>query len=343
MDDRNIIFMKRALELAALGKGSVSPNPMVGCVIVHKDKIIGEGYHQNYGEAHAEVKAIKSVADQRLLSESTVYVTLEPCSHYGKTPPCADLLIEKEIEKIVIASKDPFESVNGQGIQRLMDAGIETVVGVLEKEADEQNRRFMTSHQKNRPYIVLKWAQTSDGFIAKDNYDSKWISNDKSRQLVHKWRAEEDAILVGKNTALHDNPSLTVRHWSGRNPLRILLDKDLEINEDSNLYDSDADTIIFNSKLEKEIESNRWIKLQDFSIEAILGQLQQLSVQSVIVEGGAQILNSFIKNNCWDEARVFTANQKFGAGIESPSMEWEPTNESTVLDDNLKLYRNNNG
>ncbi len=343
MDYSDEIFMKRAIELAALGKGSVSPNPIVGCVIVHEKKIIGEGYHEKYGEAHAEVNAIKSVSNQELLKESTAYVTLEPCSHHGKTPPCADLLIEVGIKKVVIACRDPFDQVDGKGIEKLDDAGIETILGVLENEASEQNRRFLTFHEKKRPYVILKWAQTSDGFIARENYDSKWISNEKSRQLVHKWRAEEDAILVGKNTAAHDNPSLTVRDWNGKNPTRILIDRNLEINHDANLLDDEAKTFILNSEKTEEVNSNHWIKMEDFSSKSILNQLFQLKIQSVIIEGGAKTLNSFIEDDCWDEAKVFTSEATFETGIVAPKIEGLLSEEKSIVNDTLRIYRNKNG
>lgn len=343
MNHSDEIFMSRAIELAALGKGSVSPNPLVGCVIVHDNKIIGEGYHQKYGEAHAEVNAVQSVTDKNLLPQSTAYVTLEPCAHHGKTPPCADLLIDVGIKKVVIGSKDPFDQVDGKGIQKLETAGIETVVGVLENETNDQNRRFLTYHQQKRPYVILKWAQTSDGFMAKENFDSKWISNEKSRQLVHKWRAEEDAILVGKNTALYDNPSLTVRDWDGNNPTRILIDPKLEIDDNSNLFNEEASTYILNAKKSEEVNSNYWIKMEDFSAQSILKELYQLNIQSVIIEGGSQTLNSFIEDDCWDEARVFTSTTRFDKGIEAPNIEGKLIRTASIIDDTLAFYRNEHG
>ena len=334
--------MQRALELAHLGLGNVSPNPLVGCVIVHDRKIIGEGYHKKYGEIHAEVNAINSVSDQKLLAESTAFVSLEPCAHFGKTPPCSELLIEKGIKKVVIACEDPFAEVDGKGIKQLRAAGLEVEVGLLKKDAIELNKRFFTFHQKKRPYIILKWAQTEDGFIARKNYDSKWISNQYSRQLVHKWRTEEDAILVGKNTALHDNPSLTAREWSGKNPLRILLDSNLEILNDFHLFNDDAKTLIFNSEKDENIGSNQWVKA-DLDASSIKKKLHELNIQSVIVEGGSQVLNSFIKENCWDEARVFTSSQTFEQGIESPKAKGMLVHDETILGDQLKIYRNQNG
>lgn len=335
--------MQRALALAKLGRGHVSPNPMVGCVIVHKNKIIGEGYHQKFGEAHAEVNAINSVKDQSLLSESTAYVSLEPCAHHGKTPPCADLLIEKKLKRVIVACRDPFDQVDGKGIEKLRKAGIEVEIGILENEAKELNKRFFTSVQKERPYIILKWAQTSDGFVARENYDSKWISNANSRQLVHKWRTEEDAILVGKNTALHDNPSLTARDWEGRNPVRVLLDSNLEIHSDSNLFSKEAKTLILNS-LEEKVEGNiEWIKTEMNNPWSVLRQLHERIIQSVIIEGGSQVLNSFINEDCWDEARVFTSNSTFGKGIRPPELDGKIVSKESIFADQLTIYQNTNG
>ncbi len=231
------LFMQRAIELAQLGIGAVSPNPRVGCLVVHDNKIIGEGWHQKFGEAHAEVNAINSVKDLSLLKESTIYVNLEPCSHEGKTPPCSDLLIKHQVKKVVIANTDTNPLVAGRGVEKLKKAGIAIMTGVLEKEGRELNRRFFTFMEKKRPYIILKWAQTSDGFIAQKNFESKWITNELSRQLVHRWRSEEDAVLVGTRTASHDNPSLTVRDWSGRNPTRIVIDRFLRLNDKLQLFD----------------------------------------------------------------------------------------------------------
>lgn len=335
--------MKRALELAELGRGSVSPNPMVGCVIVHNDKIIGEGYHKKYGELHAEVNAINAVIDQSLLSESTAYVSLEPCAHHGKTPPCADLLIEKKLKRVVIACRDPFNQVDGKGIDKLNQADIQVEVGVMVDEAIELNKRFFTSIQKQRPYVILKWAQTADGFVARENYDSKWISNQYSRQLVHKWRTEEDAILVGKNTAIHDNPSLTSREWDGKNPIRVLLDSNLEVNKDFNLFNDAAQTLIINSLEEKKEGNIEWVKTDMNNPWSVLRKLNDRKIQSVIIEGGSQVLNSFINENCWDEARVFTSPTTFGKGIPAPEIEGKPEKEETIFADRLTIYKNNHG
>ncbi|MEP1034542.1 bifunctional diaminohydroxyphosphoribosylaminopyrimidine deaminase/5-amino-6-(5-phosphoribosylamino)uracil reductase RibD [Ekhidna sp.] len=341
MDD--LRYMKRALELAELGIGHVSPNPMVGCVIVHDGVIIGEGYHQKYGEAHAEVNAIQSVKDHSLLPESTAYVTLEPCAHQGKTPPCADLLAEKKLKRVVVACRDPFSQVNGKGIEKLKTAGIEIKLGILKDEAEALNKRFFTSVQKQRPYVVLKWAQTADGFVARENYDSKWISNKHSRQLVHKWRTEEDAILVGKNTAIYDDPWLTAREWVGRNPIRILLDSNLEVKKSSNLFNADATTYVLNSLKEERQKNIEWVKTDMNNPWSVLRQLHENKIQSVIIEGGSQVLNSFINEDCWDEARVFISENTFEKGISAPIIEAPIEKEESVFNDQLITYKNYHG
>lgn len=335
--------MNRALQLASLGLGSVSPNPMVGCVIVHDDIIIGEGFHQKYGEAHAEVNAINSVRHQELLPNTIAYVTLEPCAHHGKTPPCANLLVSKKIKKVVIATTDPFDKVDGKGIQILQSAGIEVTVGVLEEQAQELNRRFFTFHEKKRPYVILKWAQTSDGFIARENYDSKWISNAYSRQLTHKWRTEEDGILVGKNTAIHDNPALTARDWMGPNPTRILLDSNLVVPNTSTIFHEDTKTLIINVLKNEKKETNNWIKVDAINPRTVLSNLYREQIQSVIIEGGSQVLNSFIQENCWDEARIFTSHSSFGKGIKSPPIEGTVKSTESVVDDELTILHNPHG
>lgn len=336
-----IKFMQRALELARLGIGKVSPNPMVGCVIVHDGKIIGEGYHQKYGKAHAEVNAVNAVINKDLLKESSVYVSLEPCNHFGKTPPCTDLLVERKVKKVIVACSDPFEKVNGKGIEKMKRAGIEVATGMLEKEAVDLNKRFFTFHQKKRPYVILKWAQTEDGYLAGKNGDSRWISNSYSRQLVHKWRTEEDAILVGKNTALNDNPSLTVRDWHGENPVRILLDSNLEIPASYHLFNKDAKTLILNKRRDDNQGSNYWVKISSLNARVVLKVLYQHNIQSIIVEGGAQVLNSFIQENCWDEARIFYAKTTFGDGISAPDLTGDMIANKMIQNDQLSIYQNN--
>ncbi len=330
------LFMLRAFELALLGVGYVSPNPRVGCVIVHDAKIIGEGWHQKYGEAHAEVNAINAVQDKSLLRESTVYVNLEPCSHFGKTPPCAELLIQHQVKKVVISNVDTNPLVGGEGIKKLRTAGIEVATGMLERQGLELNKRFFTFIEKQRPYIILKWAQTADGFVAKSNYESKWISNEYSRQLVHQWRSEEDAVMVGTQTAEHDNPTLTVREWTGRNPVRIVIDRFLRLPESLNLFDRIQRTICYNVLKHEERTNLSLIQLdeKDFILH-LVRDLFKRKIQSVIIEGGTQTLQSFIDAGLWDEARVFTSNLTFGVGIASPAFHGETLFEQTIFGDKL--------
>ncbi|GAB3653275.1 bifunctional diaminohydroxyphosphoribosylaminopyrimidine deaminase/5-amino-6-(5-phosphoribosylamino)uracil reductase RibD [Echinicola sediminis] len=334
-------YMFRALELAERGRGNVSPNPMVGCVIVHQGKIIGEGYHQQYGGPHAEPNAIHSVQQTELLPDSTVYVTLEPCAHFGRTPPCARLLVEKKVKKVVIAAFDSNPLVGGKGLKILREAGIEVVTGILEKEARLQNKRFFTAIEKQRPYVILKWAQTKDGFVARGNYDSKWISNPLSRQLVHKWRAEEDAIMVGTKTALYDNPKLNVRDWEGTDPLRIVLDKQLSLDKNLALFDQSIPTVCYNLIKDESLENLSYVKLEEgFGIQDILADLHKKKVQSVIIEGGAYLLQKFIQSELWDEARVFTGKSKFINGIEAPKLRQHADEVLDILGDKLEIYIN---
>ncbi|MDO8966479.1 bifunctional diaminohydroxyphosphoribosylaminopyrimidine deaminase/5-amino-6-(5-phosphoribosylamino)uracil reductase RibD [Algoriphagus sp.] len=333
------LYMRRALELAEWGRGSVSPNPMVGCVIVYQDRIIGEGHHHQYGGPHAEVNAINSVQNPDFLKAATVYVTLEPCAHWGKTPPCANLLVEKQVKKVVIAAIDTNPLVGGKGIEILKNAGIEVETGVLEKEARWQNRRFFTQIEKHRPYVILKWAQSQDGFVARENFSSKWISGSQSRQLVHKWRAEEDAILVGKNTALHDNPSLNVRDWAGKNPMRIVLDAKLELSQNLTLFDQTIPTVCYNSKKSEIQENLNFVNLGDqFGMHDILKDLHSRKIQSLIVEGGTKVLSQFIENSLWDEARIFTGKVKFGTGISAPILNQNPAETLSIGEDILNIY-----
>jgi len=332
------LYMRRALELAEWGRGYVSPNPKVGCVIVYQDRIIGEGWHRSYGGPHAEVHAINSVENQSLLPESTVYVTLEPCAHWGKTPPCANLLVEKKVKKVIIAAVDSNPLVGGKGIEILKNAGIAVETGVLEEEARWQNRRFFTQIEKQRPYVILKWAQTEDGLVARENFDSKWISNAQSRQLVHKWRAEEDAILVGKNTAAYDNPRLDVRDWVGKNPIRVVLDSHLGLPKNLNLFDQSIPTLIFNTVKSESIENLEWIRLSEINPKVILKELHSRKIQSLIVEGGSQVLSQFIESGLWDEARVFTAPTRFDRGISAPTLNQNPSETLSIDTDRLDIY-----
>ncbi|MEX2568367.1 MAG: bifunctional diaminohydroxyphosphoribosylaminopyrimidine deaminase/5-amino-6-(5-phosphoribosylamino)uracil reductase RibD [Cyclobacteriaceae bacterium] len=332
-------FMLRAIELAELGKGYTSPNPLVGCVIVHENRIIGEGYHKKYGGPHAEPNALQEVVNKDLLALSTLYVTLEPCSHFGKTPPCADLIAHHQLKRVVIGAKDANPLVGGKGIQKLQEAGIKVETGLLEKEIRFQNRRFFTFMEKRRPYIILKWAQTKDGWMARSNFDSKWISNPLSRQYVHRWRAEEDAIMVGTTTAKMDNPRLNVRDWTGRDPIRVFIDNQMTLDPTLHLFDGSQPAICFNH-IKSETRNNlEWVKLDEGeSVEKLVGELYDRNIQSLIVEGGSQLLKSFLKEDLWDEARVFTGNAFFGQGIPAPIMTVPAARQYDILDDVLNYY-----
>lgn len=342
------IYMQRCLDLAALGMGSVSPNPMVGAVIVHDGRIIGEGYHQKYGEAHAEVNAVNQVLANfenggDLLKQSTIYVSLEPCAHYGKTPPCADLIIKHGIPKAVVGCRDPFDQVDGKGIEKLKDAGIDIIVGVLEGECKWLNRRFFTRVQQQRPYIILKWAQTDDGFFAPDDSTQLWITGPESRKLVHQWRSEEDAILVGKNTVAIDNPQLNVRYGEGRSPKRVVIDRRLELDKSLNVFDQSVETLIFN-EVKMDVEGNiKYIALEDFDRfvpQYILYQLYLQDIQSIIIEGGAYTLNSFIAAGLWDEARIFTGNSSLTKGIKAPQIKGIIVEQILSETDRLQIIQN---
>ena len=332
------LFMQRALDLAERGKGTVRPNPLVGCVLVHEGKIIGEGYHEQYGGPHAEVNAIASVTDPKLLAAATAYVSLEPCSHWGKTPPCANLLVEKGIKSVVVATLDPNPLVAGKGVKLLEEAGISVQVGLLEREARWQNRRFFCQQEKHRPYLILKWAQTQDGFIARENFDSKWISSSQSRQLVHQWRAEEQAILVGKNTALHDNPRLNVRDWTGSDPIRVVLDSKLELPADLHLFDQQIPTLCYNLLKSEKLTNLEWVQLPQLSLEALLADLHARQIQSVLIEGGSQTIHQFLAADLWDEARVFTAPIQFERGIAAPQLTQTPAESHAIGEDQLDIY-----
>ncbi len=340
-------YIKRCLQIAKNGLGSTRPNPMVGAVIVYKDQIISEGFTSAYGGNHAEVNAINAVKDPSLLEKSTIYVTLEPCSHFGKTPPCSDLIIARKIPNVVIGCVDDNPEVAGKGIARLKAAGCHVTVGVLEAECKEHHKRFFSIHQKQRPYIILKWAETQDGFIApKSRNEQKpvWITNKYSRQLVHKWRAEEQAILVGTQTVIEDNPSLTVRDWSGANPIRIVLDKDFKLAPEANIFNTDAETLVIggaNHELEDALPSNvsiDWSLKQDIA-KQICAVLYQRNINSVIIEGGAQTLQTFIDENLWDEARVFIGPSQFNEGVKAPKLNGLLVSEQSILDDTLKIFK----
>ncbi len=341
-------YIQRCIDLAQNAKGKTYPNPMVGSVVVYNDKIIGEGWHQKSGEAHAEVNAINSVKDKSLLEKSTIYVSLEPCSHYGKTPPCADLIISQSIPKIIIGCLDPNPEVAGRGVKKLLEAGRKVMAGILEEKCQTVNKRFFTFHQKNRPYIILKWAHTKDGFIAPNNQQTGkpfWITSTASKQLVHKWRSEEQAILVGTTTVLKDNPQLTNRHWEGKSPVRVVLDQHLKIDKTAAIYDDSAKTIILTSLKNKIPAANQNILFELVDFEKNLPQqicevLFKHKIQSVIVEGGAQTLNTFIQENLWDEARVFRGSINIKTGVKAPNFDFIATKSHSINQDLLSYYYN---
>lgn len=323
--------MARCISLARGGAGNVAPNPMVGAVIVHQGRVIGEGYHRKYGEAHAEVNAIASVKDESLLKDSTIYVSLEPCSHYGKTPPCAELIIKKQIPRVVVACLDPFPEVSGRGVRMLREAGVEVVTGVMEKEAWELNREFMTFQQLRRPYVYLKWAQSADGFIdslrTDANVPAVVFSSAETTRRVHRLRAQVAAIMVGTQTALLDNPSLTVRHWAGRSPVRVVLDRSLRIPAHYHLLDGSVKTLVFTATEAVDRENVEYIRI-DFDrpvLPQVMDELYARKLNSLMVEGGAMLLDSFIQEGLWDEMLVETAPVCLGLGVEAPGLSNKPS------------------
>ncbi len=340
------LYMQRCIDLAQKGIGNVAPNPMVGAVLVHESRIIGEGWHQQFGGPHAEVNCINSVAeaDRNLISQSTLYVSLEPCNHFGKTPPCTELIIQTQIKKVVIACTDPFDKVNGTGIKKLIDNGIDVITGVLEREAIRLNKRFFIFHQQQRPYVILKWAQSFDDFISLTKGKPVKISNEITDKLVHKWRSEEAAIIVGTNTVINDNPSLTTRNWTGRNPLRIFIDKRLSIDAKYNILDNNSDTLILNLVKNEKVGVNEFILIHDENklIEELLQLLYKKGIQSLIVEGGTRLLQSFIDNNFWDETRVIKNTELLlQEGIPSPVLKNNVRfNQEWVGDDVINYYSN---
>jgi diaminohydroxyphosphoribosylaminopyrimidine deaminase / 5-amino-6-(5-phosphoribosylamino)uracil reductase len=339
-------YMQRCFQLALNGLGNVAPNPLVGCVIVNKGEIIGEGYHQKYGEAHAEVNAINSVKDKSLLANSTVYVNLEPCAHFGKTPPCADLLVKHNVKEVVISNSDPNPKVAGKGVEILKAAGIKVITGILENEGWDINKRFFTNIVKSRPYIILKWAQSIDGYIDKHRKENEKgqfaISNELSKMLVHKWRSEETSIMVGSNTALNDNPQLNVRLWKGKDPIRIVIDRDLKLPSHLHLFDNSIPTIVFTEKAANIQNATEFIKIDFADLpQEVMSHLHQKNISSVIIEGGAKLLNSFISSGLWDEARVFTATKKsIHQGVSAPVLNCREIYSENLDDDILKIYRN---
>ena len=337
--------MRRCFELAKQGEGNVAPNPMVGAILVFNDLIIGEGYHSEFGKEHAEVNCINSVANEHLhlISQSTLYVSLEPCSHFGKTPPCTNSIIEKKIPKVVVGCQDSFSKVDGRGIETLRTAGIEVVCPILEKEALDLNKRFFTFHTKHRPYIILKWAQTANEMIAQNNYSRLLISHETTNRQVHKWRSEEASILVGTNTALLDNPSLTNRLWPGKNPIRLVIDSNLKIQATSHLLDGSVQTIVFNSLRHEQVGAILYYKIAENKswVLQITEALYQTNIQSLLVEGGATLLQSFIDENYWDEARVITNTEmEVSDGLKAPRLKnAEKFFSETIEKDLIQYYR----
>ena len=338
-------YIKRCIALAKNGLGTTYPNPLVGCVIVYNDQIIGEGWHQKAGESHAEVNAINSVKNKELLSKSTIYVSLEPCSHFGKTPPCADLIIKNNIPNIVIGSLDSNEKVSGRGVKKLIEAGRNVTIGVLEDECKALNKRFFTFHEKKRPYIILKWAESSDGFIAPLNKQTNapiWISNEYSRQITHKWRSEEQAIFVGTQTVLDDNPKLDTRDWYGKNPIRIVLDRSGKINTSFNVFDKSIPTIIVTEQ--KNLQSTDNLIFKNCIFESELAQTIckigfNFNIQSIIIEGGTQTIQTFLNEELWDEARIFKGKSKLNEGIKAPKIDLSfSTRQSIINDELVTLY-----
>lgn len=346
MVKKNETYIKRCIELAKNGLGTTYPNPLVGSVIVYNDTIIGEGWHKKAGQPHAEVNAVNSVKDKSLLQKATIYVSLEPCSHFGKTPPCCDLIIQNKIPNVVIGTVDPNEKVAGNGIKKLIAAGINVTVGILEAECNELNKRFFTFHQKKRPYIILKWAETQDSFIApttKLENKPVWITNTYSRQLVHKWRTEEQAILVGTQTAIDDNPKLDARDWIGHNPVRIIIDQNSRIPQSNHVFDNQTKTIILTKATTAISKENCIFECIDFKQNIalqVVNVLYKYQIQSVIIEGGRQTLQTFIAENLWDEARVFKGAPFFLSGTKAPLLEKKQFEKHSIGTDELLIYSN---
>jgi len=359
--DIDVKYMNMCLQLAKQGINKVPPNPMVGCIITHKGEVVAQGYHEAYGEPHAEVNAINNMHDQSILKECTLYVNLEPCSHHGKTPPCADLIIKHSIPKVVIGCIDSYSEVSGKGIKKLEDAGIDVVVGVLKTKAKELNKRFFNYHNNKRPYVILKWAKTQDGFIDVDRSDIKhleklkreadkkndgksynWITTDESKKLVHHWRTEVQAIMVGTNTAANDNPQLTVRDVKGTNPLRVILDLTLRLPNSLRVFDESVPTLVFNHSKNEKRKNIEFVQLnidKDL-IPQILDELYHRKIQSILIEGGAKLLQTFIESNLWDEARVFTGIKEFKNGLEAPKLDKTSSTSLLFGEDHLDFFVN---
>jgi diaminohydroxyphosphoribosylaminopyrimidine deaminase/5-amino-6-(5-phosphoribosylamino)uracil reductase len=339
-------YIKRCIELAQLAKGHTAPNPMVGAVLVHNGRVIGEGWHKQYGEAHAEVNCLESVLPEHksLIPESTMYVSLEPCAHYGKTPPCALRLVQEKVKEVVISNVDPFAKVSGRGIELLNKAGIETTTGICEAEGAWLNRRFFHFHTQKRPYIILKWAQSAEGYMAPADGNRKQLSNKHSMQLVHKWRTEEAAIMVGYNTALADNPQLSARLWEGKQPLRIVVDRNLSLPQTHHLFDGSQPTWIVNTQKQEVSGETEYVQMSFSStmLEELMQQMYERNILSIIIEGGAKLLASFIEQGLWNEARVFHTHTSIENGIAAPLLSnSNEIMETRLEEDVLKVFLRN--
>ncbi|UCG27555.1 MAG: bifunctional diaminohydroxyphosphoribosylaminopyrimidine deaminase/5-amino-6-(5-phosphoribosylamino)uracil reductase RibD [Bacteroidales bacterium] len=341
------MYMARCLDLASMGRGYTYPNPLVGSVIIYRDSIIGEGYHREFGKPHSEVNAIEMVKDKSVLGESTMYVNLEPCCHSGKTPPCTDLIIRSGIRNIVIGSVDPNPSVSGSGIRQLENSGCNVTTGVLEQEGKNLNRSFFTYFEKKRPYIILKWAESADGYLDRIRTEDapigpNWITGELEKTLVHIWRAHEQAVMVGGGTVIIDNPRLTVRHWTGRQPLRISISREANFPGGTNLLDNQYKTLIYTEKILPASEALEYVQL-DYNKDTIVQVLKDLysrEINSLIVEGGKKLLESFLNSGIWDEARVFKGDREFLTGIKAPTINSSPVNRIFLFQSELKIYRN---
>ncbi|MDG2464048.1 MAG: bifunctional diaminohydroxyphosphoribosylaminopyrimidine deaminase/5-amino-6-(5-phosphoribosylamino)uracil reductase RibD [Crocinitomicaceae bacterium] len=342
--EKHEFFMQRCLDLAQKGLGSTAPNPMVGAVLVHGGKIIGEGFTSPYGGSHAEVNAIQSAKDQSVFKDCTLYVSLEPCSHFGKTPPCSNLIIEKGIPRVVIGTEDTFSKVNGNGIRQLEENGVHVTSGVLQKECRDLNKRFFTFHEKKRPYIILKWAQSSDGFMDKDREKSEtkinWITQTETKSLVHLWRSQEMGILVGRKTIENDNPKLDARLAAGKSPIRLLLDPEAKIEVKNWTHNQLEPTLIFNSVKNEKSGNIAWIQLPQFNLIEILQECYEREIQSILIEGGAHTLNQFIVANLWDEARILIGENKFTKGLKAPKLNQSFSRKEKIYKDEIWFYTN---
>ena len=338
MKDNHKKYIQRTFYLAKKGIGKVAPNPLVGCVIVKNNKIIGEGYHKEYGDKHAEINAINNVSNKKEIEGSSVYINLEPCNHFGKTPPCSDALVKLKPKEVIISNKDPNPLTNGKSIKKLIDNNINVRSNILKEEGEELNKRFFKNQIKKLPFIILKWAQTSDGFIAKSDGSSKWISNDISRTLVHKWRSEELGILVGAKTVNNDNPKLNVRSWDGKDPIRVIIDPNNRSSNKNDILSDTLPTLIYNKKRESKVQNKQFVRLLEFNLINILKDILSRGISSIIVEGGSFTLQSFIENNLWDEARVFVSDGKFKNGIKAPKIKL--SNPQKIGSDQLYLLKN---